>query len=164
MAEYLIQSETLDAIADAINAKTGGSSAMTPAEMVMEIGNIPTGGGGEVLLASGEFTISSSTVTLEIPVSFTGVPVRAYVVKNNVPSGVSLTWAWLGSGMSQPSVADSVFNNSYALIRYTHANGNTGTAFSTLTVSSTEIACGRYANAYPITAGTYEWYIWGYEE
>jgi hypothetical protein len=47
MAEYLIQSETLDDIADAINAKTGGSSAMTPAEMVTAIGNIETGGGGE---------------------------------------------------------------------------------------------------------------------
>lgn len=45
MAEYLIQSETLDDIADAINAKTGGSSAMTPAEMVEAIGSIETGGG-----------------------------------------------------------------------------------------------------------------------
>lgn len=31
MAEYLIQGETLDNIANAINAKTGGSAAMTPA-------------------------------------------------------------------------------------------------------------------------------------
>ena len=46
MQEYLIQSETLDDIADAINAKTGGSSAMTPAEMVTEIESIETGGGG----------------------------------------------------------------------------------------------------------------------
>ena len=46
MAEYLIQDSTLDAIADAINAKTGGSSAMTPAEMVTAIGNISGGGGG----------------------------------------------------------------------------------------------------------------------
>lgn len=45
MSEYLIQSETLDAIADAINAKTGGSSAMTPAEMATEIAAIPSGGG-----------------------------------------------------------------------------------------------------------------------
>lgn len=43
MAEYLIQDTTLDAIADAINAKTGGSSAMTPAEMVTEIGSISGG-------------------------------------------------------------------------------------------------------------------------
>lgn len=45
MAEYLIQDTTLDAIADAINAKTGGSSAMTPAEMVTAIGTISGGGG-----------------------------------------------------------------------------------------------------------------------
>lgn len=44
MAEYLIQSETLDDIADAINAKTGGSSAMTPAEMAAAIAAIPSGG------------------------------------------------------------------------------------------------------------------------
>lgn len=43
MAEYIIQGSTLDAIADAINAKTGGSSAMTPADMVTEIADIPTG-------------------------------------------------------------------------------------------------------------------------
>ena len=46
MSEYLIQDTTLDAIADAINAKTGGSSAMTPAEMVDAIAAIPSGGGG----------------------------------------------------------------------------------------------------------------------
>ena len=43
MAEYLIQSESLDDIADAINAKTGGSSAMTPAQMVTAIGSISGG-------------------------------------------------------------------------------------------------------------------------
>ena len=48
MADYLIQESTLDAIADAINAKTGGSSAMTPAEMVTAIGNLPSGGDPQV--------------------------------------------------------------------------------------------------------------------
>jgi len=57
MADYLIQDTTLDAIADAINAKTGGSSAMTPAEMVTEIGNIPSGGGS----ANTKITIVSPT-------------------------------------------------------------------------------------------------------
>lgn len=52
MADYLIQDTTLDAIADAINAKTGGSSAMTPAQMVTEIGNIETGGGNPVIKGS----------------------------------------------------------------------------------------------------------------
>lgn len=49
MAEYLIQDTTLDAIADAINAKTGGSSAMTPAEMVTAIGSISGGGGSQIV-------------------------------------------------------------------------------------------------------------------
>ena len=52
MAEYLIQDTTLDAIADAINAKTGGSSAMTPAQMVTAIAAIPSGGGTDTLGAS----------------------------------------------------------------------------------------------------------------
>lgn len=43
MADYIIQSETLDNIANAINAKTGGASAMTPAQMVTAIGSISGG-------------------------------------------------------------------------------------------------------------------------
>jgi hypothetical protein len=46
MAEYLIQDTTLDAIADAIQAKSGAPTPMTPAEMVAEIAAIPSGGGG----------------------------------------------------------------------------------------------------------------------
>jgi len=48
MAEYLIQGETLDNIANAINARTGGSAAMTPAEMADAIAAIQTGGGSEI--------------------------------------------------------------------------------------------------------------------
>lgn len=49
---YRILKSTLDDIADAIRAKTGSSAAMTPAQMVTEIGNIPTGGGGVVKVTS----------------------------------------------------------------------------------------------------------------
>ena len=62
MAEYLIQDTTLDAIADAINAKTGGSSAMTPAEMVTAIGTISGGGGGL------NYDLQSVDVTSNYPV------------------------------------------------------------------------------------------------
>lgn len=41
MAEYLIQDSTLEDIADAIRAKTGGTNTMTPAQMAVKIGNIP---------------------------------------------------------------------------------------------------------------------------
>lgn len=45
MAEYLIQDSTLDAIVEAINQKAGTQNAMTPAQMVTAIENIPSGGG-----------------------------------------------------------------------------------------------------------------------
>ena len=57
MADYLIQDTTLDAIADAINAKTGGSSAMTPAEMVTAIAAI-SGGGDTDRLKTAEVTLT----------------------------------------------------------------------------------------------------------
>lgn len=57
MAEYLIQGETLDAIAEAINQKAGTQVAMTPAQMVAAIGAIS----GGVRKATGTFTILSET-------------------------------------------------------------------------------------------------------
>lgn len=62
MAEYLIQDTTLDAIADAINAKTGGSSAMTPAEMVTAIGSISGGGGSGYAKKTGSFVLATDYV------------------------------------------------------------------------------------------------------
>ncbi len=80
MAEYLIQSETLDDIADAINAKTGGSSAMTPAEMVTEIGSIQTGGGGG-FHETGTVSFHTGEVlkTLTIPISAEAEALDRYV-------------------------------------------------------------------------------------
>lgn len=45
MSLYSISKETLDRIANAINAKTGKTAALTPAQMVTEIGSISGGGG-----------------------------------------------------------------------------------------------------------------------
>lgn len=47
MADRLIQTETLTAIADAIRAKNGSSDTYTPAQMVDAITAIPTSSGGE---------------------------------------------------------------------------------------------------------------------
>ena len=43
MADYLVQGESLTAIADAIRAKNGGTDAMTLAQMPEKIANIQTG-------------------------------------------------------------------------------------------------------------------------
>ena len=50
MSTMLIQSGTLDDIADAIRAKTGGSASMTPLQMPTEIANIPSGGEDGVIV------------------------------------------------------------------------------------------------------------------
>ena len=68
MAEYLIQDTTLDAIADAINAKTGNSNAMTPAEMVTAIGSIS--GGSDItpyFTVAGEVTPTADSTSLGFP-------------------------------------------------------------------------------------------------
>lgn len=78
MAEYLIQDTTLDAIADAINAKTGGSSAMTPAQMVTAIGSIS--GGGGIQSASGEITLASTDSNTSITVSGLQFTPNAFIV------------------------------------------------------------------------------------
>lgn len=46
MAEYMIQGDTLSAIANAIRGKTGGSDPISPEQMATEISNIASGGGG----------------------------------------------------------------------------------------------------------------------
>ena len=82
MAEYLIQDTTLDAIADAINAKTGGSSAMTPAQMVTEIGNIPTGGGGGLVLLA-DYTASEDVSAIKIDFTESMRGYTYYIVELN---------------------------------------------------------------------------------
>ena len=55
MSKYVIDSETLTDIADAIRAKTGDSASMTPLEMPDEIASISGGGGaGYYNIASGD--------------------------------------------------------------------------------------------------------------
>ena len=64
MAEYLIQDSTLKDIADAIRAKTGGSSAMMPTEMATAIGTISGGGSLPSVISKidgGSFTLASDT-------------------------------------------------------------------------------------------------------
>lgn len=53
MSSYIIQSQTLTDIADAIRNKTGSSSTLTPLEMPNAIANISSG-------------ISTNTITIEI--------------------------------------------------------------------------------------------------
>lgn len=107
MAEYLIQDTTLDAIANAINAKTGGSSAMTPAEMVTEIGNIPSGG-GITPTGTKQISITQNGTTTEDVTQYANAEIMV-----NVPSGASL-----------PSIISKIDGGSFTLASDTAGNNH----------------------------------------
>lgn len=169
MAEYLIQSETLDDIADAINAKTGGTSPMTPVDMVSEIQSIQTGGGGGFsLLASGSYTLASQGNTVSIPVSFSGTPINVFVIYRGDGTGITHTHAWAFIATLPTSELETLFNASIdqspksALSRA--ANG-----LDTLQIpirarfgsNNTIIDVRQTGSSYPCLAGQYDWYIYG---
>jgi len=56
MATYTIQDSTLESIGDAIRSKTGGTSKMSPSQMVTAINNLDPGGGGGGNVPSGGTT------------------------------------------------------------------------------------------------------------
>lgn len=90
MAWYRIAGNVLDAIANAINAKTGHTAPMTPVEMVLEIQNIPTGGGGV------------TPFTLSVASSYSGQNLSAafMLIVNAVVAAIGDKpfFAWLTSG------------------------------------------------------------------
>lgn len=66
MAEYLVQDTSLTAVADAIRAKTGGSTPLAfPSGMVDAIAGIASGGGG-LKHASGTWTPAESTYFMKV--------------------------------------------------------------------------------------------------
>lgn len=69
---YRILKSTLDDIADAIRAKTGGSAAMTPAQMVAAIGSIS--GGSGYAKKTGSFTLAENyTYNSGVSTPYTGM-------------------------------------------------------------------------------------------
>lgn len=166
MAEYLINGSTLTAIGDAIRAKTGGVSLMTPAQMVTEIGNIPTGGGGgsgETLLESGSYTYDGSGANnkMRIPVTFSGTATRAFVVAREIPSGLARTFLWLNGNLTFVDPVGSFASTT--ITRKVAANGNqSNDANASLVLENGKIVCGAASGAYYPAAVTYDWYVWGY--
>lgn len=92
MSTLLIQSGTLDDIADAIRTKTGGVDTMTPLEMPAEIISIPTGGSGgaEVLDIGFKTPASYTSFTASYTASKSGTLYVA-IMKQNSTSAPSVT-------------------------------------------------------------------------
>ena len=127
MAEYLIQSETLNAIANAINTKTGGSSAMTPAQMATAIGNIPSGGGIEMGLEVVSFNAKGRVSEY----LWHGETVPPYAFQYNWHNGTPPT---IHFADSVTDVGDYGFGNAYCWVdfselQYLATAGNAAFAF-----------------------------------
>ena len=131
--DKLVDSTALDtsltAIADAIRAKTGGSSQLVfPMQFVSEIGNIPSGGGGSV--DSGTVVFSENTTTFSVDLDFEptvfvfGCPVADV--------GTANSWkSFFGAYYDDPGIvtagikygANAASGQFYAKSKFSYANG-----------------------------------------
>lgn len=96
MAIEYVDSTQLDSdltsVANAIRAKSGGSSQLAfPAGFVSEIQAIPSGGGGSVPhVETIDYTPAVNTQALSIPLSFANPPLFIYIYLDTEPSSPSV--------------------------------------------------------------------------
>lgn len=178
MAWYRIAGNVLDAIANAINAKTGHTAPMTPVEMVSEIQSIPTGGGGSLPssvneIAGGSFTVPTDTRAdmLSIPHSMTTTPKRFVIWTEDAFDDASITdtkifiVSVLFSSENLVAAAGT-FAASYAYIYYRYSDKR----LSANNGNRTEAQLGAYLGAdfvkfddstvYYQAGKTYKWLAW----
>lgn len=111
MAEYLIQGETLDAIAEAINHKADTQATMTPAEMVTAIGNISDGGGGDQTISFLDWVQQGSNTTGGFQPSTSRITCKHMLYKCksiSIPSGLEIAIA----SSSMLKITDTVWTTS----------------------------------------------------
>lgn len=185
MAEYKIQDTTLNAIANAINAKTGGTSAMTPAQMVAAIGTISGGGSSGYAKKSGSFILTSdytydarpyATYTGSILINTGLTKIEALVIWSEEWASGEVESNCFGLSAAFPDMPptnDSVYNVGYYYASYsTMRNGTNniygsdgqGIIFNSLSNNIPEGSFGLRCHSanFPIRAGhTIKWEAWG---
>ena len=178
MADMLVDSAKLnaclDAEADAIRAKTGGSADI-PFDYANNkgfadaIAAIPSGGGGDnlELLASGEYTLAEkNTTSFSIPVSFTGTAKQIAVIAKGFPNIGWRTVMWFAilNLTNIPTVVTDVYDlddSLFASVYQQTANSATrARGYFRSKIVNSEIVCSS-TTAYPALPTTYDWYIWG---
>ena len=81
---YSVDGQILTDIADAINAKTGGTTALAPGDMADEIESIPSGGGGRGY-ATGTYTLAAAADKIEFNPGLSFTP-KIFAIYANSPS------------------------------------------------------------------------------
>lgn len=175
MSTMLIQSGTLDDIADAIRAKTGGVNTMTPLEMPTEIASIVGGGGDITLLHSEGLTRSQINGDTHTIYTFTQAYDTIYVIgsigDNDNVAGCSLTYIGNGTATEISSKTGTysstnatntkvlkitnVSANDTVEIARTNTDGQTGTWFIFSAVSQGDIVGHVCTNAQIANSSSY---------
>ena len=168
MADYIIQSETLDNIANAINAKTGGSSAMTPAQMVTEIASI-SGGGGSLpssisKIDGGEFTFAGDRESTYHISHTLGVTPRGFVIwTDNVNLSTTGNYRCIHGVFIVDKTADDnttsylyqLGTNNNNFNQYTRSVGSNYSGYANDNYISYNVSNIIYASGV-----TYKWFAW----
>lgn len=173
---YRILKSTLDDIADAIRAKTGGSAAMTPAQMVAAIGNIPTGGSLPSVISKidgGSFTLTSDTVcsAYNIPTTLNSPAARFLIWTEDLNlfeavSKKALIQAVVDFQRIETSSSSAV---RYGFYSYTQRNTN-GSSYNGLSGMAYSNQPSRFtgndwinyfiSDTYYLAGVTYKWLAW----
>jgi len=165
---YRILKSTLDDIADAIRSKTGGSAAMTPAQMVTEIGNIPSGGGSLPSIISkidgGSFTFAADTAIQSNKINHSlGVKPKGYIIWSESVMTDDEAYAnqtlMFSYGIGVPWSVNGTITTGYSYAMWRRTNGAVQESNSSSpTISDTQIAPSGY---YYWRGGvTYKWLAW----
>ena len=152
----------LEDVADAIRAKSGGSSQLAfPAGFISEIGSIQTGGGGGGSLPSviskidgGSFTLASDTLTGSYSISHTlGVAPSGIAIWSDdiVAESYSVRTTWQILAASTKYVVYQI--NTNATDRF--AGGNIGGSDFGTTAFKVTISSNYYK-----AGATYQWLAW----
>lgn len=129
----------------------------------------PGGGQTKTLLASGTYTNANdltSTQTMSIPVSYTGTPTEVFVNKTDavVDTSKAQSTDWF-CYYGAENTAKSVFGDgTLRTLRNLGTNNSRNYGYPlAFTLSADTISCRSQSSTYNIKAGTFAWYIWGYE-
>lgn len=177
--DKLVDSSQLDtdltSVANAIRAKSGGSSQLTfPAGFVSEIQSIVSGGGAnETLLASGTYTVTSaqSSITIATGVATTAKTTKALVVGDLTSASSGFMKYFSVVYIDGPQTLKDTASTNFPKCRYYNqsatgggiVNYQSGSASTTCCYisSNKEIVCRQWSANYKIQPATYSWYIWG---
>lgn len=175
MADMLIDdvklTACLDAEADAIRAKTGDSTEI-PFDYANNKGFADaiaaiSGGGGrqKVLLASGTYTLASQNTYMSIPISYTGTATEGSIIGEAV-AGTACTYATYILNDIQGN-DDNIFampgGSPTVCMNVAQTSGNVKVpGHKNNALESERIYMYANSGTYPLLAGTYNWYVWGY--